>query len=95
MVDFYVIPIQKALLVGLLHHLEVLLDVTVEDLAAEGLFGQLDIGRFVFLFGLGLFLLFNRLDVLGLGYSEFVLELDDFLGFLDALVAAEVGTHFL
>lgn len=95
MIDFYVIPIQKTLLVGLLHHLEVLLDVTVEDLAAEGLFGELDVGWFVFLFGLGLFLLFDRLDVLGLGYSEFVFELDHFLGFLDALVAAQVGAYFL
>lgn len=34
MIDFYIIPIQKTLLVGLLHHLEVLLNVTIEDLAA-------------------------------------------------------------
>ena len=34
MVYFYVIPIQKALLVGLLHHLQVLLNVSIEDLTA-------------------------------------------------------------
>lgn len=86
--------VEEALLVGVLHHLKILLDVAIEDLAAQrllvGLHHRLELlPRFILL------LLLYRLHVLRLSHSELVLQFNHFLRLLYTLVSAQIRTDFL